>query len=38
MNDMVSMRKMRLGSEDGAEVVFAGFGSGDFVLGGKVLV
>jgi hypothetical protein len=38
MNDIVSIRKMRFGSEDGAADVLTGFGSEDFVLGGKVLV
>jgi hypothetical protein len=38
MNDMVSMRKMRFGVEDGAGWTLLDAGAGDFVGGGKAVV
>jgi hypothetical protein len=38
MNDMVSMRKIRVGSEDGRELALLEPGAGVLVLGGKEVV
>jgi hypothetical protein len=38
MKDMVSIRKMRVGSEDAAGLDLLDSGAGDFVRGGKAVV